>query len=109
MRSGRLDRLITIKAKTITTNSLGEEIIVYSAIASDIWAERLELRGAERFAAQQTVADISCKYRIRYRRKIKPDCILIDGDNEYDIHAVLEIGRKQGLELICSTRDTNNG
>ena len=108
MRSGRLDRLITIKSKSIITNSFGEEVIVWVTTASDVWAERLELSGSERFTAQQTVPNMSCKYRIRYRRNITPLNILIEGGNEYDIQAVLEIGRKEGLELICSTRDHNN-
>jgi head-tail adaptor len=68
------------------------------------WAERRELRGDERWSAQQVVAKIACKYRIRYRDDVGPLNILIDGDREYDIHAALELGRREGLELIVSAR-----
>jgi len=69
------------------------------------WAERLELRGDERWNAQQVVAGLSCKYRIRYRSDVGPLNVLIDSDSrEYDIEAALELGRKDGLELLCSAR-----
>lgn len=69
------------------------------------WAERLELRGDERWSAQQTIAKIACKYRIRYRSDITPMIRVVDADGrEYDIQAQLELGRKEGIELIVSAR-----
>ena len=69
------------------------------------WAERLELKGDERWSAQQTVAKIACKYRIRYRSDITPMIRVVDADGrEYDIQAQLELGRKEGIELLVSAR-----
>lgn len=73
-------------------------------LPAEIWAERLELRGAERWNAQQVVATMTCKYKILYRDDIGPLDILVDGSREYDIKASLELGRREGLELICSAR-----
>lgn len=74
-------------------------------LSGQVWAERRELRGDERWSAQQVIAGISCKYRIRYRDDVGPLNVLKDADNrEYDINAVLELGRKEGLELIVSAR-----
>jgi len=70
-----------------------------------VWAERLELRGAERWNAQQVVATVACKYRIKYRDDVTAQCMVIDNaGREYDIQPPLELGRKEGLELICSAR-----
>lgn len=161
MRSGRMDRLVTLKKKVVAVNDFGEEVAAWfplvktgdelsagtltigklyqitatetdyfgeglvvhdvfiaeseTALSDDnkvrpvtlpaqVWAERLELRGDERWNAQQVVAKIACKYRIRYRDDVGPLNILIDGDREYDIHAALELGRREGLELIVSAR-----
>ena len=69
------------------------------------WAERLELRGDERWNAQQVVASMSGKYRIRWRSDVGPMNMLIDSDSrEYDVQAVLELGRKEGLELLVASR-----
>jgi SPP1 family predicted phage head-tail adaptor len=69
------------------------------------WAERLELRGDERWGAAQVQANITCKYKIRYRDDVGPLDILVDADDrEYNIHAVLELGRREGLELLVKAR-----
>lgn len=74
-------------------------------LPATVWAERLELRGNERWNAQQVVASISCKYRIRYRDDVGPMDVVIDSDSrEYDILASPEIGRKEGIELLVSAR-----
>ena len=162
MRSGRLDRIVTLKEKVTTENSFGEEIVtwielvkvgteiatgtlvsgtLYQITATEedhfaaglvkydtftaagtetcddnnkvkpvtlpatVWAERLELRGTERWNAQQVVASVSCKYRVRYRDDITAQCMLVDdADREYDIQPPIELGRKDGIELVCSVR-----
>jgi len=74
-------------------------------LPATVWAERLELRGDERWSAMQIVANVNCKYRIRYRDDVTAQCKLIDdAGREYDIQPPLELGRKEGLELICSVR-----
>ena len=74
-------------------------------LPATVWAERLELRGDERWSAMQIVANVNCKYRIRYRDDVGPLDVLIDSDSrEYDITAALELGRKEGLELLVSAR-----
>ena len=74
-------------------------------LPATVWAERLELRGEERWSAQQVVASVSCKYRVRYRDDITAQCMLVDDDDrEYDIQPPIELGRKDGLELVCSVR-----
>ena len=162
MRSGRLDRIITLFEKITTENDFGEEVVVwielvktgteiatgtlvlgtlyqitlteadhfgtglviydtFTALGTEtcnddnkvkpvtlpatVWAERLELRGAERWNAQQVVASVSCKYRIRYRDDVTAQCMLVDdAGREYDIQPSIELGRKDGIELICSAR-----
>jgi SPP1 family predicted phage head-tail adaptor len=103
MRAGNLGRRVTVRQKTTAQDLYGEEIATWSDLAT-VWAQRLELTGAERWNAEQVVAQIACKYRIRYRTDITVLHRLKDGTREYDIHAVLEIGRHEGLELVVSAR-----
>jgi len=74
-------------------------------LPATVWAERLELRGAERWSAQQVVSTLTVKYRIRYRDDITAQCMLVDdAGREYDLQPPIELGRKDGLELVCSVR-----
>lgn len=161
MRSGRMDRIVTLKEKVTTTDDFGEEIITWIdlvkagtelatgtltigtlyqitatetdhfyegcamyetftasaetelnaenkvkpvTLSSQVWAERLELRGSERWQSLQVISKVACKYRIRYRDDVGPLNILVDSDKEYDIQAALELGRREGLELLTSAR-----
>ena len=74
-------------------------------LPATVWAERLELRGTERWNAQQVVATLTVKYRIRYRDDITAQCMLVDdAGREYDLQPPIELGRRDGIELICSAR-----
>lgn len=103
MRAGRMDRIITLKEKFVTTDAFGEEIVTWGDIAT-VWAERRELKGSERWQSLQVISKVACKYRIRYRDDVGPLNMLVDGDIEYDIQAALELGRKDGLELLVAAR-----
>ena len=106
------------------TNHFGTGLIIYDTFTSagtetcdadnkvkpvtlpaTVWAERLELRGAERWSAQQVVSTLTVKYRIRYRDDITAQCMLVDdAGREYDLQPPIELGRKDGIELVCSVR-----
>lgn len=104
MRPGRLDRLVTLYKRTVASlTDFGEETATWDTV--QVWAERLELRGDERWTAQQVVGTRACRYRIRYRTDLAVDDLLVDGSDTYDVHAIVELGRKEGLELTCTARD----
>jgi SPP1 family predicted phage head-tail adaptor len=75
-----------------------------------VWAERRDLKGSERFEAQQTAAKVEAEYRIRYPTAYMPTpsdtwrVVDLGTDREFDIVAVLEIGRREGLSLLVSGR-----
>ena len=99
-----MDRLVTLYKRTVASLSdYGEETVTWAT--AQVWGERVELRGEERWTAQQVVGTRACKYRIRYRTDLAVDDRLVDGDDTYDIHAIVELGRKEGLELACTARD----
>ena len=55
------------------------------------------------------MATVEVKYNIYYRDGLTPVDRLVDIDGKiYDIHAALEIGRREGLELYCAARAEGN-
>ena len=98
-----MDRVVTLGKRVVgAVDAYGEPAITWTDIS--IWAERRDLRGDEKWAAQQVVGTTACTYRIYYRTDLTLDDRLVDGADTYDLHAIAEIGRKEGLELTCSAR-----
>lgn len=99
MKSGKLDRRITIQSRVETPNSIGEVVISYATFAQ-VWAEVVPLRGREYFTAAQTVPEAQLRIRIRYMTGVtEKHRIVYEGVN-YDILHIAEIGRKEGLEIM---------
>lgn len=103
MLAGRRDRRLTLLARTLARNAQGEEVATY-AVEATVWAEKLDLRGREYFAAQQVNSDVTTRFRIVYRDGVtvlhRCEC---DGVT-YDISQVSEIGRRVGLEIMAVAR-----
>ena len=104
MRAGRMDRLVMLRIHDVSSqDEYGEEVDRWQDVP--VWAERRQLRGTERFVAQQRLASLDARYFLHYRSDVKSRDQIIDGEQTYDIHAVLEIGRREGLELIVTHRE----
>jgi len=103
MRAGRMDRIVTLRKRVQTANEYGEQVETFEDVGP-IWAEKRDLRGSERFASLQTVGQVDTIWRIRHRTDTSSLNELIYGGSTYEIKAVLEIGRKEGLELHTQSR-----
>lgn len=120
MRAGYLDRLIDIQRKTSTASDSGESIDAWNNIASRRAAGYRSLRGDERFAAPQVVAEEQVEFKIRYSDNVADlsplDRIIYPASSEaspeddpdsrriYNILAVPEVGRREGLRIIAVRR-----
>ena len=92
-------------------NGVGQYLIVRQSDAhawveawideATVFAEVLPLRGAEFFAAAQTQSEQTIKVHIRYLAGVATSWRLVWGSLHYDITAVLVLGRRDVLELMC--------
>lgn len=103
MNIGLLDRRIEIQEIIESQNEAGETIEVPVKLF-ETWAQVIEMRGTERFTSQQTVAQAETKFKMRYRPNISAKSRIIYNNQVYDITGVLEIGRREGLELHARSR-----
>lgn len=101
MQSGKLDRRITIQGKSITQSDSGQEVVVWTDVAT-VWAEKIPIRGLERFSIQQIVGESVKTFRIRWSSDVSEITdehrIMSDG-RAFDITDVREIGRRVGIEI----------
>lgn len=114
MRSGRLDRRITIQRSTSTPSDSGEPELEWGDLAA-VWAWMAPVRGSERFTNPQLVAEEQIEFRIRYSATVADltplDRIIypslsgsLPTKRVHDILAVHEIGRREGLQIITQRR-----
>lgn len=103
MRAGKLDRRITIQAKSVTTSARGEQIETWADVAT-VWAQARPNRGAERFSTMQNVGTAVMTFHLRYRSDVTVlHRISYDG-KLWDILDVREIGRNVVTEIDCTAR-----
>jgi len=99
---GPLRHRVELQSATTARDAYGREVETWSTYAT-VWASISNLRGRERWAAQEHHPEIDTSIVIRYRpdvtsahRVIGPD------DTVYRLEAVLdEDGRHRTLELIA--------
>lgn len=103
MHAGKLDRRIVIQLKSLSQNAYGEAIETWADLA-EVFAQYLTGGGNERFSSAQVYAETQGRFRIRWRADITPQHRIVFDGKEWDILAVDEIGRKEGLEIKVKAR-----
>lgn len=103
MRAGTLDRRLTIKAPVDGQDSMGGPTVTYTTLAT-VWAEKQDKGGREFMAAQQVNAEVTTQFRIRYRSDVTPEHRVTCDGLDFDILYVNEVGRRDGLLLMCRAR-----
>lgn len=115
MRAGKLDRKIQIERRTDTRDDHGQPIAVWTRIGTTRWASYGPVSGAERFIADQFVAREQVEFQVRWAsdlddlnpkdRIVFPITSGTASDSQiYEIMAVHEIGRREGLRIITARR-----
>lgn len=101
MLIGNLDRRVTIQQRTDVQDTYGAPVPTWSDLA-EVWAQVTPVRGVERMTAEQLTSDATTRIRIRYRAGITELLRVSYEGKVYQIHAVLEVGRREGLDLLTS-------
>lgn len=104
MQIGRLRNYVTIEQQSVTQNSYNEEIVTWGALAQ-VWAEIKPIVAYERLvkAADQVVATVTHRVRIRYRTDVTPKMRIKHGSRCFDIEGVQgdPTGKQAELYLLC--------
>lgn len=103
MDASAMDRRIDLAHRTLATpNVQGERIASWGTPYASVWAQKIEVSAREYFSAGAMLAEMTTRFRIRWRADVVPtDRVIFEGD-AYNIRDMTEIGRREGLELYCS-------
>ncbi len=102
VRSGPLDREITIQSRTLATN--GDPAAFTWADHATVFAEKLNAGSIERFVGQQVAAEASQAFRIRYRNDLDPTMRVTDEDGIWNIIGTPEGQGRRAETILLVTR-----
>lgn len=106
LEAGKLDRRVTLLRSTTTTDDFGGEVHAWEE-AGKVWASKQDVRDAERYSAAETGATVTTRFQVRsssLTRSIDARWRLQCDGLEYEIDAVKEIGRREGVEITAAAR-----
>jgi len=102
MRSGLLDRRVSLQSPTLATN--GDPTSMTWTTEATVWAQRLDPMGTERaMGGMVQSAEATQAYRIRHRADVDPTWRIVDGTETWDIVAATP-GAKRGEETMILVR-----
>lgn len=103
MDAGRLDRIIKLYTNTPTQNSTSGEEQRSTTLLATLWAEKRDLGSVERVRSDRTLAVNTATFITRHVDGVTQETILVEDatSTEWNITGIKEIGRREGLELLC--------
>lgn len=109
MNIGKLDCRVTIQQKSSSLNALGEEVAVWTDLAT-VWAQVNPLRGKEFFAARETQSSAEVRFYMRFRSDITELMRLVWGGVNHDIVAKpMNVNGQSVLLEIMATAGVRDG
>ena len=107
-QAGRFDERVTLKSRTTTADAVGQDAITWVTVAT-VWAQRINQRSAEAFAAAQVGDDDVVELHIRYRADVRTTWRLELGGQGYDIISVSDFGGRRDRTRILCRRGVKDG
>lgn len=116
--AGSLDRRVTFLRRWLETRASGElrerfedrGVGAWRPVAN-AWAQRRDGTGRESTTDGVEIATRPAVFRVRYRADLTTADRLRDGrgdgDPVYEILSIAEIGRREGLDLVCQRVPTS--
>jgi SPP1 family predicted phage head-tail adaptor len=101
-----MDRRVTLQTRSLAAaNARGEKIASFATLAT-VWGEKRDLSGRELYAASQLHAEARVSFRIRHRDSLTTINRVVYDGLTYDVLHIAEIGKRDGLELLCKRVET---
>lgn len=107
MNPGLLDRKIQIHRNKPTKNDFGEP--------EDCWeihltrrARKMEKAGREYFTNGREISKHAVIFRIHYTEDIETSDRVRYCEKDHDIEDILEIGRREWTDVVCTLRRNSN-
>lgn len=115
MGAGKYDRRVRIERAIDARNELGETLPAGWSVLADVWTKVAPAPGRERFQSGETAAEATTVFTVRWQRQLAdlsprdrlryPLSAISGAAAElYNIHAVIELGRRDELQITATRR-----
>lgn len=108
LATGSLDRRIVIQRPTVArAEPLFEPIPTFATYAT-VWASKRPATAKEMIKARELGAEIDTVFEIRFSNDVRltdPTFRVVHDGITHEIKGVMEIGRREGLVLLCVARN----
>ncbi len=103
LRAGDLDRRIDLRKQLAGADEHGQPNGQWMTMAT-VWASFKPATGREFVASRAAQAIVDGTFRIRWRDDVKATWRIVFDGRDYDIQSLVEIGRREGLEILAQAR-----
>lgn len=100
MRAGNLDRQIEIQHRTTALDDYGTPVETWSALAT-VRAQLLAFTIDDREGTRGSTTDTNVTFRLRWLDGVTLEHRVLYAGSTYTIRQVVELGRRNGLDLKC--------
>lgn len=102
MRSGKLDRSITVQSFTSTVNDYGTPVSTWVDVAT-VRAQIIQ-SSTEEFLTGGANDETVIIFRTRYFEGVNTSSQVLYEGQTFNVREVKEIGRRKGLDLRCESK-----
>jgi SPP1 family predicted phage head-tail adaptor len=101
MNSGSLNRIVCFQAPTHQRDTTGQRVKGFCDIKTraKTWAQVIELRGNEKWEAEQKRPGIHKRLKVHYRNDIDETLTVVVDGKRYDITAIRELHNRSGIMI----------
>lgn len=107
MEPGERNKAVTIQQSTDSTATSGFPKEPWTTLASPVWMRKLDLKGDERFKADQVTASYQTQWEMGYRADMDPELVNVPKSRrlvyQSRVHMIVQasvIGSREGIELL---------
>lgn len=105
IKSGELDRLLTIQEDVGTKDEFGQTIIDWQDVHTNIPCGINFIKGGEIWEGTADVSNLTTDFKIRFIEGITPRMRIVFENEIYDIKRVIEITRRKGYVIQGQFKD----
>ncbi len=98
-----MDRWVVFLRKEKAQDAYGAESDDWKPLLA-CWGAKIPVSGREGFASLQRFAEVTERFRVDFDEQVTPVLRLTCEGRAYDILEVLEVGRREGMEVLAKAR-----